>query len=176
MLPGSSPLSFCTVEHCRQRANGAVCSQSAFDRSWAEFYMRSIQRDPAAMFAIRALAFQHGFGRDSRSSEAALADWISSQLAAGRIRICDPFVNAIGQFKQDTGIPAPPPSAAPERAFPLAARQQNVSKSSGSAVPVEQAAFPADVDVAALAQTLKNAAQAGVPFCEECQRAAAQRA
>jgi hypothetical protein len=37
----------------------------------------------------------------------------------------------------------------------------------------EENVFPNDADLAAIADALKKASQAGVPFCEECAKAAA---
>ena len=69
-----------------------------------------------------------------------------------------------------TVSPAKPPQEQedePERSAPTA------SPGGGkSAQPADTATFPKDVDKVALATTLENAAKDGVPFCEECQKAA----
>jgi hypothetical protein len=61
------------------------------------------------------------------------------------------------------------PDAGP--AFPLDARS---SPPAPSASPVpEGSTFPSDADLAAIAEVQKAAAALGIPFCEECAKAAA---
>ncbi len=62
-------------------------------------------------------------------------------------------------------------AAAP--AFPL---DERVNRASGPAAPQpDQALFPDDAALADIAAVLRNAAQSGVPFCEECARQARGR-
>jgi hypothetical protein len=58
-------------------------------------------------------------------------------------------------------------------AFPLEERQP-AAASKPSSMP-EPAVFPADIDPVAIAEAQKQAAKAGIPFCEECQKAQAAR-
>jgi hypothetical protein len=62
--------------------------------------------------------------------------------------------------------PAPAPSAAPP------ARRAAVA----APPPAPDATFGSDLDVAAMVAVLTQAARDGVPFCEECAKAAAARA
>jgi len=59
------------------------------------------------------------------------------------------------------------PAAAEAPAFPKEERSAGPSSPAGDP-PV----FPSDIDPAAIAQAQKDAAAAGVPFCEECVKAA----
>ena len=68
-----------------------------------------------------------------------------------------------------TGPQEPPDE--PERAAPPPGAGGRSFQS-----PVDVATFPKDVDQVALAKTLEDAAKDGVPFCEECQKAAAAQA
>jgi hypothetical protein len=53
-------------------------------------------------------------------------------------------------------------------------RAERTPPKSSSVVPnSEENVFPNDADLAAIADALKKASQAGVPFCEECAKAAA---
>jgi len=57
-------------------------------------------------------------------------------------------------------------------AFPMEDRQAS-TPSSGPPVS-DPPVFPSDIDPGAIAQVMQDAAASGVPFCEECARAAAQ--
>jgi hypothetical protein len=55
-------------------------------------------------------------------------------------------------------------------AFPL---EERSSPGSGQAAPpADPGLFPEDAALAEIAQTMKRAAESGVPFCEECLKAA----
>ena len=69
-----------------------------------------------------------------------------------------------------TGALAAEPDASP--AFPLDERR---SSGSSSAPAREPPTFPHDADLAAIAEAQRAAAESGVPFCEECAKAAAAR-
>lgn len=86
----------------------------------------------------------------------ALADWLTERLAAGDLKILwrrrAPLIIA-------EAAPAPPPPPAPRRM--------------ATAAPPAPAytTFPPDFDALAVAESLRAAAQDGVPFCEECMKA-----
>ena len=66
----------------------------------------------------------------------------------------------------DEGVPlvkAPPP--------PKPARRWVEPPPPAPPAPSEDATFTPNLDAAALAKVLRDAAQAGVPFCEECEKA-----
>ena len=64
----------------------------------------------------------------------------------------------------------PPEADEPDRPAPASS-----PGGGGSPSPAEVATFPKDVDAVALAAAMKSASQEGVPFCEECQKAAQQQ-
>lgn len=85
-------------------------------------------------------------------------DWTASQLLAEALRILwRPRLPLIV-----SAAPPPPASPSPVRAAPAPA----------PAAPA-YTTFPPDLDAVAVAQSLISAAQDGVPFCEECQKARA---
>jgi hypothetical protein len=59
--------------------------------------------------------------------------------------------------------PAPPPPAPASSPRPAAAP--------AAAPPAAETTFGSDLDVAAMVAVLQQAAQDGVPFCEECEKA-----
>ena len=61
-----------------------------------------------------------------------------------------------------TAAPPPPPAAAPRAA-------------AAAPASVAETTFGPQLDVAAMVAVLQQAAQDGVPFCEECARAAAKQ-
>jgi hypothetical protein len=110
---------------------------------------------------------QNGTGAGFALTDDGLLRWAAMQFASGRLRVCTESVTV-----PDVGDPTPksgPVAAPPERAFPLPDRSQ---KSQSVSRTDDQSAFPADVALAEVAETLKQASRAGVPFCEECLKAA----
>jgi hypothetical protein len=95
--------------------------------------------------------------------EADVQEQIAARLAQGLWRVHRP-ARAIVR-----GALAAEPDAGP--AFPLDARSAPPPPSA-SPVP-EGSTFPNDADLAAIAEVQKAAAAMGVPFCEECAKAAA---
>ncbi len=88
-----------------------------------------------------------------------LAAWTTEQLRSGALKMLwrrrEPLSRA-----QPEAAPAPPP---PRRAAPAPPSPPTPAYST----------FPADLDAAAVANSLKAAAEEGVPFCEECMKAQA---
>lgn len=167
------PLSFCQAEQCLNRSMGGVCSQSGLwkNRSFVESYIAQIRRDPAALALLRQALSKNGFGSGATHNSDALLKVFAEQLASGRLRVC-------GSPQSTTATPAGDPgttsaaAAAESKPFPLADRSQKTQGASSSA---DQPSFPSDVELAALADVLTQAASSGVPFCEECLRAAQGR-
>jgi hypothetical protein len=88
---------------------------------------------------------------------------IAAQLSQGLLRVYRPkreIVRASLSAEPDVGP-----------AFPLDARA-SAPAPSPSPVP-EGSTFPNDADLAAIAEVQKAAAALGIPFCEECAKAAA---
>ncbi|MDE2396869.1 MAG: hypothetical protein KGL43_18875 [Burkholderiales bacterium] len=116
--------------------------------------------------AARRLALQLADGVDrSRLGEHEVledlaAEWASAVLVAtgGEPPLLFRLVGAVA------AAPAPARAAAPSRPRPAAVAPP----------AAEDTGFARDLDVAAQVAALVAAAQSGVPFCEECARAAAQ--
>lgn len=164
------------MEECRERASGFICAQSSLmkNHAAAELAIISLKRDPAAISMLRTAALRDGLGSGVAFTNDALLKWVASQLASGRLRVCQTSVNktaaTTGDPATNSGANSAPPGAQPPKAFPLADRSSKTTKSSGPAA--DQSSFPSDVQLTALAQALAEASQAGVPFCEECMKAA----
>jgi len=86
--------------------------------------------------------------------------WITEQLLTGQLKVL---------WRKRTSLAiAAPPAAAP----PPAPRRTPAPAAPSSPTP-EYSTFPPGLDALAVAQVLKDAAQDGVPFCEECMKAKA---
>ena len=92
-----------------------------------------------------------------------LAAWTAEELQAGRVKIL---------WRRRTqlvlgAIPAATPA-------PVAPRRTPAPAAPSQPTP-QYSTFPPDADAAAIAGVLQDAAQDGVPFCEECMKAQAAR-
>jgi len=100
----------------------------------------------------------------SRLADHEVAALVAPAVASGRLSLgsarASPRLLAQGTVSQ-APPPPPPPAPAPPRAAPVAAPS------------APEGTFDVNLDVAAMVQTLTDAASAGVPFCEECAKAAA---
>jgi hypothetical protein len=126
--------------------------------------------DDAHTSLLRSAALALAHGSDlSRFDGHALVDQLAAALADGRLR----DNRGAGVLKMLRLVPAaalappPPPPAAAPSPRPQAAPP--------APAPVEST-FEVDLDVAAMEAVLVQAAQDGVPFCEECAKAAAAQA
>jgi hypothetical protein len=123
--------------------------------------LRLLKRDQMAMSAVRQLLLQ--YQAVHRLSDEAVLTQIAGLVRSGALEI----------HRKVVPIPSPGSAAqpAPSPPFPLSERRP-------PAKPVTQpeaATFTAALDDEALAGVLIDAADGGVPFCEECARAAAAR-
>ena len=124
--------------------------------------------DDAAMSALRTKAHALADGTDlSRLDEHQLVEHLAAPLADGRLRAAG-AARAVMLYRL---VAAPAPVSATS-APPASSPRASAAASAPAAV---ETTFGADVDVAAMVAVLRQAAQSGVPFCEECERAAAQR-
>jgi len=140
---------------------------------FAQSMLAAVKADPGGMSALRSMLLRDGVGFGGSLTDDAVLKYIASQFASGRLRLCQ-SVTRPGAPSADpaTTSAAQSAAAAPqtEKPFPLAGRSQTKMQES---TPADQSSFPADVRLVALAQTLKDACRSGVPFCEECLKAAA---
>lgn len=160
-------ISLCRAEECVNRKGGCICRQSSNGKITPEWLLSVFRRDPVSMLLLRNLVAHDGLGTGAQLSNAVLAKLIATQLASGRLRICQNAVSTPAPPR--TGDPAQTSgtNAATEKPFPLAARMPE----SKTAPPADPSLFPTDVALSALAETLLEASRSGVPFCEECLRA-----
>lgn len=124
--------------------------------------------DDADAGELRGYALGLADGTDwSRLDDAQVKQQLAVALDDGRLRTgagARVVLHGLGQVLAPVAAPPPPAPAPSPRAAPAAAPS-----------PAETT-FGADLDVAAQVAALVQAAQDGVPFCEECAKAAAQRA
>ncbi len=123
--------------------------------------------DGAASAQLRMAALGLGDGGDlSRCDDHQLVELLGAAVAQGRLAtgpVAAPQLLRLPTASPPVAAPPPPPPAAAPRA--------------AAAAPASAAetTFGAELDVAAMVAVLVQAAQDGVPFCEECARAAAAR-
>jgi hypothetical protein len=118
--------------------------------------------DDVALAMLRRRAHEAGLGVDwSRADEHAVVDFVA--WAA-------PLDAPSGPTLQNL---APKPTAAAAAPAPAASAARPRQAAAASPPPATQSTLGPDVDAAATAQNLRDAANDGVPFCEECARAAA---
>ena len=118
--------------------------------------------DDAHIAALRRRAHEAGLGVDwSQADDQAVSDFVA--WAA-------PLAAEFGPMLQNLAPKATAAGAAPAPAAG-SSRPRQAAAASPPAAP--QATLGPDVDAAATAQNLRDAANDGVPFCEECARAAA---
>lgn len=121
--------------------------------------------DAGAVAQLRLRAAALGDGADlSRVDDHAVATAIAQALDRGRLTLAGAPPRLLPLAPAAAPAPPPPaPAPSPRRAAPAAP----------AAAPATT--FGAELDVAAMVRVLVQAAQDGVPFCEECAKAAAQR-
>jgi hypothetical protein len=123
--------------------------------------------DPAALDRLRLTALALADGTDlSRLDDHQLVDHLAAAVAHGRLRMAGVAPKLLRLVPADA--PAPIRASAPARA----------PRAAPAPVPpaATDATFDTDLDAAAMVMVLQQAALDGVPFCEQCARAAAARA
>lgn len=125
--------------------------------------LRERKFDLAAMDDLRHVALRYDDERLLvRATDDEVCTRVAVLIASGRLRLCGERPDVY----QDEGVPlvkAPPP--------PKPARRWVEPPPPAPPAPSEDATFTPNLDAAALAKVLRDAAQAGVPFCEECEKA-----
>lgn len=120
------------------------------------------------MLPLRLAAPLLADGTDwSRVDDQALLDQIGAALAQGRL-----LIGATQQLQMRRLVSAEPPAPAPPPPPPASAPRS----APAAAPPPAETTFGSELDVQAMVAVLVQAAQDGVPFCEECARAAAEAA
>lgn len=153
------------VGHWRDRGLSGV-DELARDPGASQQWLAACVGDDAAMARLRSTALGLADGVDlSRADEHAVTGQLAHALADGRLRAGfgpAPTLRRLVLAPAPAAPPSPPPAASP-RAAPAAPP------------PAVATTFEANLDVAAMVAVLVQAAQDGVPFCEECAKAAAKR-
>jgi|WetSurMetagenome_2_1015567.scaffolds.fasta_scaffold00932_6 hypothetical protein len=145
-------------------ASGAISAHD--DLGGARQWLEPSLGNDAAMARLRLTALALADGTDlSRIDDHRLVDHLAATAAAGRLRIAGaaPRLLRLVPAPAPAAAPAAPPAGAP-RAAPVAAP------------PAAETTFGSDLDVAAQVAVLQQASRDGVPFCEECAKAAARAA
>ena len=144
---------------------GAVRDDPVDARQWLDGQLI----DDADAAQARAYALGLADGTElSRLDDAQLKDHLAAALMAGGwgAGLGTPVVlRPLAQTARPAATAQPAPAASSPRAAPAAAP-----------APDAETTFGPDLDVAAQVAVLVQAAQDGVPFCEECAKAAAKRA
>jgi hypothetical protein len=125
-------------------------------------------QDAVALGRLRGIAAELAEGIElSRCDEHQLADLLCAALIGDRLRLgwqALPVLRPLIPVRRpSSGAPTPPATNRTREAAPAAA------------AATAESTLGADVDVAAMVDSLQRAARDGVPFCEECTRTA-QRA
>ncbi len=130
-------------------------------------WMRSARRGNDALPVLRRLLAQN-HPVSCRVSDDGLIKLLGNALATRRLLVYEwrPAREGGGTNTDDS----PPANLAP--AFPLEERR---TSSGPSEPPPDAALFPENAELVAIAAVLTAAAEDGVPFCEECAKAAAAR-
>jgi hypothetical protein len=137
------------------------------DVASARLWLAHAVGDDATLAAQRLAALALVDGTElSRLDDHQLIDHLAAAVAHGRLRTAGarPALRRLVVAAAPAPAPAPPPPAAAPRAAPVAPP------------PAVESTFGSELDVAAMVAVLVQAAQDGVPFCEECARAAAEAA
>ena len=148
-----------------QQSAGVAENRSFRDPGKAQARLTQFLADPKAMSQFRwLLRSAFSGGAVNMGDEQVLAQ-IVRLLSSGQLRI--------GAKVRDADSPSQSGPAANQA--PTGESSFTGTRGSDSSVDAEQeeALFPADADLLAVADGQRRAAEQGTPFCEECARAAA---
>ena len=125
--------------------------------------LRERKFDQAAMEDLRHVALRYDDERLLvRATDDEVCMRVAGLISSGRLRLC----GALPQVYRDEGVALvkAPPQPKPARRFVE-------PPPPAPPAPPEDSTFTPNLDAAALAKVLTDAAQAGTPFCEECEKA-----
>ncbi len=133
------------------------------DFSSARRWVAGLLADGAQVHALRArIAALPGIAL-ANSNDHQLAEQLVHAIVFGHLRVC-----ATGAPRKLMRLASQPAPAAAAASTAPATRRS-------AAAPASAASEP-EIDAVAMAQVLREAAETGVPFCEECERARRQQA
>lgn len=141
------------------------------DRTRAGTFVWDWMRDPLAETAIRQmLMHEHPPWTMTKFSARHAADHMSVLLSQGKWHVHAPVHRETGWGREREAEPEEEDIA--ERVYASAVQSE---RSPRSQAPPEEGALPPTADDVAIARSMKVAAAQGIPFCEECARAALKR-
>ena len=149
---------------CIDAAHWFSCAFSSFPTvNAARLFVQSVMREPGVPAFLRSLVARNHFTFRPISDEQ-VVDQIAAMIFQGALRV------RTGRFVWNSCLPEPKPMEAPPPPPPAVKPPP-----SPRADPESPSSFGDSVDFAALAAVMKEAAELGVPFCEECQKLQQQR-
>lgn len=166
--PASSQWEFHAWHECQAEDDPRLHA----DRHATLLWLRQFRQDPTAMAGLRSVLHAHSpFTLPlGHSSDEQVFAALSRLLSSGVLhvhRVAPPATNFPGAGRE----------TAPAEAAPAARRPAQSSTAATSPAAAEEAnTFSSATDAAATAAVLRSASESGVPFCEECAKAAAAAA
>lgn len=144
------------------------------DRFWARQWLRQFKGDSLAIRAIRdLLSSQSTSGTLSRMSDDDAIIQMANLLSCGAWHVHTHVVAEAHVRSAGAGKPAE--AVAKETVKPPEVRRAPAR--SRSLEPVEEiSSLPSTADEAAIAASLRRAADHGIPFCEECMKVSSRNA
>jgi hypothetical protein len=140
-------------------------------------WLLQYQKDPGVMAELRSLLDRSATGGYSSSDPLVILGQIAEKMASGEFLLAPeifghvslelPVGSPAGASTPPTALPASKNEVKPDKAPPPAKASDSDSN---------EPTLKGDTDPAAMAQSLKDAAKDGAPFCEECAKAAAEQA
>ncbi len=135
----------------------------------ARIWLRGLLLNDGQGANLRAIAYQ-GIDRAglTHRSVVEVVDELAWKISSGQIKVCqrqrevDDPATVVGPLAP-RAAPAPAPSSSRSRSAPVAPP------------PPEPTTMPRNVDAAAVAAVLTEAAKSGAPFCEVCEKARVER-
>jgi hypothetical protein len=142
------------------------------DAFWACQWLRQFKNDPAVLYQIRQRILEADtWWALPRGTNDQVIDWMAKLLADGKWHVHVPSL-------PDTDSAAPGESSAPEEvdlAQIVSSMPAMANSPEPPPPPQEEGLLPRNADEQAIAAAMKQAAASGIPFCEECARAALKR-
>jgi hypothetical protein len=137
----------------------------------ARMWLQQFKHDPLAMHQLRILLSEsHLPWSLHRAQPYQVIDWVASLLGHGKWHVHAPVLVDGGQTgDESSGDEAD--IADIETAAPVLNDRKDAPQR-----PQEEGSLPRSVDEATLVAGMKLASELGIPFCEECAKAAAKRA
>ena len=144
---------------CVDAAHWFACSFATFPTvNSAKLFVQSIQREPGVTAFLRHVVARHRFS-PAPISDDQVVDQMAALIFQGALRV------RTGRFVWNSCLPEAKPEEAPPPPKILAPPPP--PKPAEAETP---STFDYNADLALIAATMREAAQLGVPFCEECQR------